>query len=302
VAYQCETIEDAYRRRREAIHLGNADEHIELARWCVRYGLWSAAAGELADAMGADPRNPAIPHLERQLKAELEPLPLPPAGGETARTSGPTRGELDQLIRRVPSGSVETFTGTIQPLLVNSCATGGCHGPQSAGRLRLLRGRSGSPPGRRVTLANLHATLACIDRDRPENSPLLVEAIRAHGTAAKPALNSGDEQKYRQIVAWVLSVAAADRPRESGPQTIDAGQPAVANVAPAAAGAPLPAGRPSAANGANRPASFGPAVAPGVPAGRAADSTIQRGAATGQFVPADPFDPEIFNRQYHGDK
>jgi len=261
VAYQCETIEEAYGRRRATIHVGNADEHIELARWCQRNGLWSAAARELADAMASDPTNPAIPYLERQLSAAMAPAAPRPIASQAATSKGPTNDELDRMIRQMPAGSVEAFTSSVQPLLVNSCTSGGCHGPQSSGRLRLLRGRSGHPPSRRVTQRNLHAALACIDRKQPENSPLLVEAIRAHGTVEKPVLAAGDVEKYRQIVLWVRQVAAADRGGGAPSEAHGQSGPAVANVA-----------------------------------------GVEQGADGEGLVPDDPFDPEIFNRRYHGEK
>ena len=35
------------------------------------------------------------------------------------------------MLRGMPHGAVETFTQSVQPVLLNHCATSGCHGPQS---------------------------------------------------------------------------------------------------------------------------------------------------------------------------
>ncbi|HLA84776.1 MAG TPA: hypothetical protein VJL29_08280 [Thermoguttaceae bacterium] len=299
VAYHCATMEEAYRRRREAIREGTADDHIELARWCQRNGLLSAAAGELANAMAMEPNHPAIAHVERQLKAAMEPAPPRAAVPAAAQSAEPSDEALDAMIRGMTPGVVEMFTSGVQPLLLSSCATGGCHGPRSAERLRLLRGRTGYPPSRRATQRNLHAVLACIDRQRPENSPLLVEAIRAHGTSKGPALGNLDQAKYRLIVQWVYRVAGTRRPETTGPSNVPAG-PAVKEAWP---GKRTVAVNPAVAMNS---ASDGPIGSPLGVAGASASSpdgdekpSVQRGATLKRFVPADPFDPAIFNRRYH---
>jgi len=280
VAYECETVEEAYRRRRAAIRVGSAEEHIELARWCQHNGLLSAAAGELADAMAADPDNPMIPHLERRLKAALEPVPSRTTAAKDRQAGGPTVEELAEMVRRMPPGSVETFTGSVQPLLLNSCTSGGCHGSPSGSGYRLMRGRPGRPLSRRVTQRNLHATLEWIDRKRPDQSRLLVEAVRPHGTAEKPALTKKDAEKYQQIVQWVHAVAQRDRPVHR-----DARLPKGVSEKRATAGLSASAGWPSTSD---------PST------GRSAGTPVKRGARIERFVPVDPFDPEIFNRRYHG--
>ena len=56
----CACLEDGYQRKRAAIQVGNVQDHIELAQWCLRHGLLGPAATELADATVAEPNNPMI--------------------------------------------------------------------------------------------------------------------------------------------------------------------------------------------------------------------------------------------------
>jgi hypothetical protein len=307
VAYECASLDDAYRRRRADIRMDSADEHVELAGWCLRNGLLGAAAAELADAMAGDPTNPMIPHLERQLEAARRPSGPPTSLPQVKRTRVASVKELEEMVRRMPRGSVETFTVAIQPVLLNSCTTGGCHGPRSADGFHLLRGSAGRPTSRRATQRNLQAVLGLIDRQRPEASPLLVEALRAHGTAAQPALTEKDAAKYRQIVQWIYSVAQSDQPDRRTPQTIGPGSPATAG--------PTVAATVSDAAGVRSPWQ---GIAPGPSTGTAAKSPwpepppaegsdekpappkVKRGTELEPFVPVDAFDPEIFNRRYHG--
>lgn len=314
VAYHCATIEEAYGRRRASIRMDSADDHLELARWCQHNGLLGASARELADAMAADPHHPGIPYLERQLNAALAPASAPP----TTKTpdlpdrEGPTDAELDRLIRQMPPGTVEEFTSAIQPLLLNSCTVSGCHGPASAGRLRLLRSRSGYAPTRRLTQRNLHAVLECIDRKQPGKSPLLVEAARAHGAAVRPPLDEKGLEKIEQIARWVHRVAGAGPSQALAPLATSQAEPGKRTGSPSGT-APVHPWPPST-SGEVRAASFNePVDSPGAPGPRPREAntagnnhgdhpSVQRGAKIEQFAPVDPFDPEIFNRRYHSGK
>ncbi|MBN1588081.1 MAG: hypothetical protein JW888_01040 [Pirellulales bacterium] len=309
VAFQCDSLEEAYGRRRAAIRFGDADEHIELARWCQRNELFGAAARELADAMAAEPNNPLVPHLERQLKMAMTPAEPRSKAAKPPKADGPTGEELEEMIRQMPPGSVEMFTNSIQPLLLNSCAGGGCHGAQGSGEFRLLRNHPSRPASRRMTQRNLHAALEWIDRRKPDDSRLLVESIRAHGTAEKPAFTDKDAAKYRQIVEWVYRVAEPGRANHSTPETIDFNGLAQARAMTAG-----PTTRPGNVGGLVPNASGATLTRPlttpnGVPSGQSTvveppdgqpnGSSVKRGVPIKRFVPVDPFDPEIFNRRYH---
>lgn len=314
VAYHCATIEEAYGRRRASIRMDSADDHLELARWCQHNGLLSSSARELADAMAADPHHPGIPYLERHLNAALAPASTPPTtkAPDLPDRDGPTDAELDRLIRQMPAGTVEEFTSSIQPLVLNSCTVSGCHGPDSAGRLRLMRSRSGYAPSRRLTQRNLHAVLECIDRNQPGKSPLLTEAAHAHGAAARPPLGEKGEEKLEQIARWVHRVAGAGPSQAPTPLATSQAEPEKRTGSPSGT-APVHPWPPST-SGEVRKASFDePVKTPGAPGPKPCEArtpgnnhenhpSVQRGAKIKQFAPVDPFDPEIFNRRYHSGK
>ena len=71
------------------------------------------------------------------------------------------------MVRSLPPGVVETFTQSVQPVLMNHCATGGCHAPQSETGLRLFRVPTGKQASRRITQRNLYSVLPFVDRDNP---------------------------------------------------------------------------------------------------------------------------------------
>ncbi|HEX4130987.1 MAG TPA: hypothetical protein VHZ24_13170 [Pirellulales bacterium] len=261
----CLSLEDGYQRKRAALVLGDANDHLELAQWCIAQRLFGHAARELADALEKEPDHPKIPVLERRMHLAMSERDAPPAG-ETTQPTSLSNDELDRMVRGMPEGTVETFTHTIQPLLLNNCTGSGCHGSDPATHYSLLRIPLGRLPSRRLTQRNLHATLAQTSRAQPSASALLLMAVREHGGARTAVFKNTDALAYRQLAYWVYRVA---------------------RVAPTADVAP-----PQAANVDRR----ADPLLQTLPGARAAPPSAGRSPPSG--TPAvDPFDPEVFNRQ-----
>ena len=206
----CQTLDEAYRLKRSFMRVGDVYAHIALAEWCLQNNLLDTAAAELADAAAADPKNPMVAYLRRRLTAALNPPSLRKAP-EASMQAMPSRDELDQLSKAMPSGTLEMFTATIQPLLLNSCSTHGCHGSPSHGsraesRFRLLRTHPGRAPSRRLTQRNLHAVMQWVDGKNPTASPLLTKPIQPHGPKNTEIFNDTNIDRYRQLVNWVGAV------------------------------------------------------------------------------------------------
>jgi hypothetical protein len=304
VHLQCANVEEIYRHKRAVMHLGRAEEHLELAAWCHRYGLLDQAARELADATAADPRHPRIALIRRRIELALHPPE--PSTGPVVPVSRPVPShvDLDRLVRDMPPGTVETFARTIQPLLVHSCASAECHGPRSDNPLRLLRIPLGQPPSRRLTQRNLYNTLQCLDHERPDASPLLTVPIHPHATAKEAVFTGRQLEQYRQLVQWVRQVAARDI--GAGTPAPDPGEPQPLEHLPT-----MPV--PLATQGTAQPAPGGSRLgqAQTAPARSVFDRAlpdrrdplrpgpgVQRGAKLPLYRPVDPFDPEVFNRQF----
>jgi len=258
VEFCCRDLEEGYRRKRAAMQLGNVRDHLAMTQWCLMHELLDHASAELSDATAADATHPMIGVLGRRLKMATQPPSKPTRGAEPAEPS-PSFEELDRLVRRMPPGTVETFTNTIQPMLVNNCTSAGCHGPQPASEFRLLRIPKNRPPSRRTTQRNLHATLQWVDRRKPDDSKLLTATAGPHETADTPVFGRHQAAQYQRLLDWIRQVTEQD-------------QPCATAVAPKSSEPPI--------------------LAP----------SVKRGAQIEQFTPADPFDPEIFNRRYFGEK
>lgn len=299
VELHCRDLDEAYQLKSSVLKPGQADQRLQLAQWCLRQGLLGYAARELMHARAEDPRNPRLELVERRLRTAANPSnfeltsPTEPA----LRASGE---QLDQWASGLPPGAVATFTNVVQPLLLNGCATGGCHGPAAENQLRMERTAGGRPLTRSITHRNLQAVLACIDEKDAAASALLTKPLAPHGGASRAIFAAHDLEQYQQLVAWVQAIsrqppvqaASVDRtagpllqalhatrmPQQAHPVSTESAQP---EVDPAAATAPLDA-------------------EPTNPQVEEPARLIQRGVPPAKPLVTDPFDPAIFNRQFSG--
>lgn len=312
----CQSLEEAYRLRKQYNPCHSAFEHLKLAQWCQQQGLLDKAAEELANAAKLDPLHPMIPLLERRLQTLREGVERREPIAQLSQGQRPDL-DLDRIVRSMPAGTMESFTQTIQPMLINNCTTSGCHGPGSSSSFSLTRVSPGALAGRRATQRNLQTVLQWIDRDNPQASPLLASPLRAHGTAKGPIFTDRQAAQFEQLVNWVYRVSQVqgretavmqashvenDKPTHqvspamlttpagqvlSGAKTLGDAQPQAPAVATEL--------EPALPMGVETPADANPSE----PATSRFDRPgIKRGTLPKEFTPADPFDPEVFNRQF----
>lgn len=318
----CRNPAEAYGILLGRVHSDWPEDYLRLADWCQRNGLIAESFAAIAEAKRLAPGHPMIGLIERRIHMAQNPMAAPQPAGRAAagEVSG---GDLDRLIRGMPPGTVETFTDVVQPLLMNNCTAAGCHGPNSTNQFSLLRAPTGRAATRRLTQQNLYRVLRWVNRDDPANSPLVTVPAKPHGSAAAPIFASHRANQYQQIIDWVYRVSRPElapatplaaqgwddalshgaglqaNPFDTGPVVAVGhaevltweGLPGVA-VVDAASVAPQPAV---------------PPVSP-VPDVSAVTNTAIESKKAPKAAPrqppveanADPFDPEVFNRRYHG--
>jgi hypothetical protein len=265
---------------------------------------------------------------------ELAPPPDPPKI-EKANEQAQANEELDQLIRNLPPKAVESFTQSVQPLLMNTCTTSGCHGSQSQSGLHLERFTPGEPASRRLTQRNLSVVLQYVDRDNPLASRLLTVPTYAHGTCKSAIFTEKQITQYKRLVDWVMQLgpqSTPEAPMEFNPEPTQTEAIAAAESNPlvpqvlspeARTGRPIPAyirrgpgantpggswmDNPAAASmSANKvdkasydePVSKAADSSKSVKSAEALRSKIKHRATVPGYVPKDAQDPEIFNRRY----
>jgi len=316
VAYAGRDAHECYLHKRAGIEEGRVQDHLELTEWCLKNSLVEPAEKELAAARAADPQHPKIRLLEPRLElARQAPRqPPPPLAHEKAAMS-----QLDVVVRNLPGGSMENFTNGIQPMLLNYCAKSGCHGPRSSGLLKLERIPPNRLAGRHATQSNLQAVLAMVNRESPQDSKLLSAPIRPHGNLKLPVFTDREQTQYKQLVQWVYQVSSA-KPALPRPTLEERTAPLLQN-------APRPGQLPKdAPPEGKKPNDRKPEVDPAdwsdsfpdqidqKDEGNSSPRRSARGsrdrrmidrahgaadtATDAEYIPKDPFDPEIFNRRF----
>ncbi len=213
----CQNIEEAYLRRRGERVGSTADSHLGLAKWCLRHNLLGHAGAELQEAQATDPKHPRLALLQRQLKHSHQMVQRKKQRQLAAAHTPAEPAPLDPAtLEKAPKWARALFVRQIQPLVVHSCATGGCHqgngskmpsGTEPEFHLnRVALDGAGHPE---ATLRNLAAMLDQIDWQAAEQSNLLLRARQAHGSInASVPLPS---HKLQVLQGWVVQLAEAHR-------------------------------------------------------------------------------------------
>lgn len=328
VAFLARNLQDAYRYKASKIRGGVAREQIELTEWCLQNRLLPQAAHHLLEALSVDPQNPRIARLQHRLRiaAELEDAAQPthqqPAEpgllaaetvAATDHTSPPSQPAVPAL-EDLPPGALEMFSESVQPVLLNRCATAACHGDKSPSDFRIRRPTWGGLVTRHITMQNMRAAAAQVDVATPRSSRLLTAPAGPHGPLEHGMFAPRELGQYERLVRWAEFAA-----RRPGVRPAALGEPADQQLMQHLPGrrSTLPAtgtGQPSAGStfrNQNSPPSAAPEPQrqesrPGkfpepakLNSGRV--FPLQDQPAAVNATATDPFDPEAFNRTHHGD-
>jgi hypothetical protein len=319
VAHVAESLVAAYEWKRAQMGEGGlvAIDHLELADWAIENHLWEQAARELLDARQLAPTSGRLELLERRLDEAFRvanigaPQKTPTPSERTEALNGTPAAAPDDDFQRpaLPHGALEQFTRRIQPVLLNSCATSGCHGAEPAGGFAFdvasLRGYGDL----RSTERNLDRTLELIDLPNPAASKLLTIAKGPHA-GVTPIGGQRREEMLQRISEWAHKIAlhnappvATEAPAAAGPMTTVV--TTVAQQLPTAA--PAPTAIPTAPVASTPPAASVPTASEAsaepdwvaiVAAAEAKPAEIKHGVQLERVGPRDEFDPAVFNTRY----
>ncbi|RUL87530.1 hypothetical protein TsocGM_11885 [Tautonia sociabilis] len=272
------SLREAYEYQRDHLPDRDPDEHLRLARWCLTFGMEAEAAEQLKALLAWSPGDPTAEAMLKSLAASAASKAA--RDSEVVRTGADAAGLMggarsprdpaDSALGRIRAykGPVaaprifdlpeplavrrfQEFGETVHRVLQARCAR--CHDELSDRNFRLVRARDQKDLRNALLIrTNLDATLALVDREAPEHSPLLINAVMPHGPDQRPILTNPNSQEYRLLWDWIESLRG---------DAIAAPAPAIAAPAPAPMVAPAPGGYPAAA------AAPAPArMAPGSPA------------------------------------
>jgi hypothetical protein len=121
----------------------------------------------------------------------------------------------------LPPPVVAAFTRGVQPLLLNRCAAGACHGgPEAAPRFRRPPGDSAPDGG--TTHANLREFLAAVGPDLDPRRLVSLLAVRhpANDTPRRLTAAPLSARERITIETWLAAVRDAERPHRVDPAVV----------------------------------------------------------------------------------
>ncbi len=212
----------AYEAYRDTIKTPTADVHLSLAEWCIGNGLWPQAYEEVQSALRLEPMRRDAQLMLQRIDSFLNPTGTAsdPATGTSVKERAPR--DLVTSSSPVNSRSVHVnYMTKVQPILMNSCASGACHGQIAENNFKLHNVRLESRNLKLASEANLKILQTWIDAAHPQQSPLLTKV--ADGAPHHRDLFAGRRNVQFQILeAWVSQYAQefSSKPAQSAPATI----------------------------------------------------------------------------------
>lgn len=287
------TLPEAYEKLRTSVPRHTAESHLKLAEWCRAQGLLGEALKEVEAALQTEPlRTDArqlLKELEQQIQLGEVPVGAVPPVGVNSPAGPANTGSTSLGLSRE---GMQEYIRHIQPLLLNKCGNGACHGATSPQSFKLAS-VGGQLHQKNKSEQNLAAVLELISPADPVNSPLLAKPREL--TTAHRHLFAGSSGKRQQALIdnWVQTVL-----REQGlvPQVVASTSPPPANpliVTTAINADPqtIPQTGPiQAAKATVRSTAMDQTPA---------DSSPLLAEVLAQERP-DAFDPDVFNRRVHG--
>ncbi len=203
-----------------------ADDHVNLARWCIGYKLIPEARFELESALETDPSRDDIRRnlskldalLKRPLPASEPIKPETPAERLAKGTAGYTV-EVESLAGLSRTAGQE-YTRRVQPILMHNCTASACHGPLADNTFKLSLVRQGTGVMRSTTEKNLLALLPYIDRESPRSGKLWKLLKTNHGAQGRSIfLGTRGQDQLTAVQDWLMSLSANSDEVESAEVT-----------------------------------------------------------------------------------
>ena len=119
----------------------------------------------------------------------------------------------------MPPEVVAKFTRQVQPLLVNRCAAGACHGGPAGHEPRFERGSASARPDRIDTLTNMRTFLDTIGSNRDPKRLVTLLSIRHPAETTKSRLAAAPLTTSERITieSWLAAVKMAETGRRHAP-------------------------------------------------------------------------------------
>jgi len=187
---------DVYLHKRGSVEPTDYNALVRLAEWCISNGYREEGIAEYQRAEQVAPNAMFVGIVQQRLQTLRQ---IGTAEPDQALPAPQTVPLLEIPVSRV---AFESFVRRVQPVLVNRCVAAECHGPHGERQFKL-----GVPQDSMGSTArrNLQAVLSYIDRDFPQESPILIALAMPHGgTRGTLAV---DSMPYLQTAQWIQQVS-----------------------------------------------------------------------------------------------
>ena len=219
------SLHDLYRYRLNQFPESDPDEHLKLARWCLKEKMMDEARAELEAVVKYAPKDRIAQAMIEKLDADAERVAsnrdadvvrtsLDPASASPPPALDPVAiqaakrelgvGDVPVIFDLPPPLAVkraQEFSTIIHPILQNKCAS--CHNERFNGAFRLIEIRGGRSIRGDELRVNLDATLQLIDPERLEKSDLLTSLLMPHKSLRRSILGGQNDPYYQIISTWV---------------------------------------------------------------------------------------------------
>jgi hypothetical protein len=300
VRFAASSLPEAYDRMRESLPELTPANHLGLARWCLSNKLYTQARREVLDALYLDPNREDAKRMLQALEQIGQDRSSPITG--TGLTEYPSQVEIrrpaieSRALAGLNRSVAHSFVRDVQPLLMNKCATSGCHGKGTRSQFELISTHRGSTPA--IAERNLAAVLKQVDFSNPASSPLLRIGEQAHGNIAfSPFQGRAGAMQMKTLLDWVEQASY-----DIAPEAVTAGADINAE-APDAIASNIRQVSAIVNSPGETAALMTPKNAPGNPHARqlTSDETDEKFLRAAKYANRhDAFSPDNFNLRFHG--
>lgn len=201
------TLSEAYVALRDRVLKPTAEDHLELAEWCLRNNLVGQAQAEVTKALKLEPlREEArllMNLIDQQLNPQEKPIEVPTVAAMTIdgflRNGEKSFGGLSRETH-------QEFIRHIQPLLLNKCGNAYCHGQATKTAFKLAPIQRGTAGNKLQSQSNLEQVLNQLDRQQPANSPLITQATAVDDHHRAIFLGQRNKVHFQVLLSWVEQV------------------------------------------------------------------------------------------------
>ena len=316
----CDTVQEVYWSRYASLSPSDSNGHVRLMKWCLQKKLLKEAGNQIEILQHLDIKPNQQLQLNQQLLALMETRIQELSAPRTTKQNDKTpqtikavddRDDIDTMVRPVnyesfivereriaieraqhkkllqstmkslPERAVVTFKRKIEPLLIHSCYTAKCHdGNSSSFNFRTLS--KNSPIPKQMSQENLFQVMKFADFNQPLQSKLLKAAGLPHAGQDEPILKV-ETQQFQLLGAWLIAVSSQPTHFHPVPNTFLESDLKVETKKEDSASKTVQA-MPKKLTAAN---DFAP-----MPYGKQTPEPQQ------SVDRKDPFDPEVFNRNF----